>query len=301
MITPPFLKPGDKIGIVAPGRKISVEEVGAASTIIRAWGVNVNCSPNLFSKAHGYLAGSDHERISDIQQFVNDPDIKAIICARGGYGTTRILDDIDLSPLLKNPKWIVGFSDITALHLRLSKLGISSIHATMPIFFPRPASGQSVESLWATLKGDKPRIFASPDKMNKHGEAIGQVIGGNLSLIVDAIGTSNDPDTAGKILVLEEIDEYTYKVDRMLMHLKRSGKLDTLAGLVIGHMTDIKEPELPFAQSIKDIILEKISGQKYPVAFNFPIGHENPNLAWVHGSLMNLSVSESGSQLVATD
>jgi muramoyltetrapeptide carboxypeptidase len=297
MITPPFLKPGDKIGIVAPGRKISVEEVGAALTIIRGWGVNVNCSPNLFSKAHGYLAGSDHERISDIQQFVNDPDIKAIICARGGYGTTRILDDIDLSPLLKNPKWIVGFSDVTALHLRLSKLGISSIHATMPIFFPRPASGQSVESLWATLKGDKPGIFASPDKMNNYGEAIGQVIGGNLSLIVDAIGTSNDPDTAGKILVLEEIDEYTYKVDRMLMHLKRSGKFDNLAGLVIGHMTDIKEPELPFGQSIKDIILEKISGRTYPVAFNFPIGHENPNLAWIHGSVMTLNVTVHGSQL----
>jgi muramoyltetrapeptide carboxypeptidase len=301
MTIPPFLKPGDKIGIVAPGRKISFEEVRAASDVMEPWGVNVICSPNLFSKAHGYLAGSDHERISDIQQFVNDPDIKAIICARGGYGTTRILDDIDLSPLQKNPKWIVGFSDITALHLRLSKLGISSIHATMPIFFPRPTSSESVESLWATLKGDKPKIFASPDKMNKHGEAIGRVIGGNLSLIVDAIGTSNDPDTAGKILVLEEVDEYTYKVDRMLMHLKRSGKLDNLAGLAIGHMTDIKEPELPFGQSTKEIVLEKTSGHQFPIAFNFPIGHENPNLAWVHGSPMNLSVSESGSQLVATD
>lgn len=297
MITPPFLKPGDKIGIVAPGRKISVEEVSAASAIMQAWGVNVICSPNLFSKAHGYLAGSDHERISDIQQFVNDPDIKAIICARGGYGTTRILDDIDLSPLLKNPKWIVGFSDITALHLQLSKLGISSIHGTMPIFFPRPDSISSVEGLWNTLKGDKPGIIASPDKMNQYGEATGQVIGGNLSLIVDAIGTSNDPDTSGKILVLEEIDEYTYKIDRMLMHLKRSGKLDNVAGLVIGHMTDIKEPELPFGQTIKDIIGEKTSGQQYPVAFNFPVGHENPNLAWVHGSVMTLNVTVHGSQL----
>lgn len=297
MITPPFLKPGDKIGIVAPGRKISVEEVSAASAIMQAWGVNVVCSTNLFSKAHGYLAGSDQERISDIQQFVDDPDIKAIICARGGYGTTRILDDIDLSPLLKNPKWIVGFSDITALHLRLSKLGISSIHSTMPIFFPRPDSGPSVESLWTALKGDIPGIFAAPDQMNKHGEATGQVMGGNLSLIVDAIGTSTDPDTTGKILVLEEIDEYTYKIDRMLMHLKRSGKLDNLAGLVIGHMTDIREPELPFGQTIKDIIGEKMSGQQYPVAFNFPVGHENPNLAWVHGSVMTLNVTVHGSQL----
>ena len=300
MIRPPSLKVGDKIGITAPGRKISTADVKIAVDLMQLWETEVVHAPNLFSNAHGYLAGSDAERITDLQQFVDDPEIKAIICARGGYGTTRILDKIDFSSLLRNPKWIVGFRDVTAMHLRLAKLGINSIHGTMPILFGHPDSRASVESLWATLKGDQPQISAPPDIINKHGEATGPVIGGNLSLIVDAIGTSNDPDTAGKILVLEEIDEYTYKIDRMLMHLKRSGKLDRLAGLIIGHMTDIKEPELPFGQSIKDIVLEKTSDQQYPLAFNFPIGHENPNLAWVHGASMTLSVTEKGSLLTAT-
>jgi muramoyltetrapeptide carboxypeptidase len=264
---------------------------------MQSWGTEVVHAPNLFSNAHEYLAGTDAERLNDLQQSVDDPEIKAIICARGGYGTTRILDKIDFSFLLKNPKWIVGFSDVTALHLRLAKLGINSIHGTMPILFGQQDSRQSVESLWATLKGDQPQISAAPDSNNKHGQATGPIIGGNLSLIVDAIGTPSDPDTEGKILVLEEIDEYTYKIDRMLMHLKRSGKLDRLAGLIIGHMTDIKEPELPFGQSIKEIVLEKTSTHQFPIAFNFPIGHENPNLAWVHGAFMTLTVTANGSQL----
>ena len=167
----------------------------------------------------------------------------------------------------------------------------------MPVLFSRSDSSPSVESLWAVLRGTKPEISALPDKMNQYGKATGQLIGGNLSLVADAIGTLNDPDTTGKILVLEEVDEYTYKIDRMLMHLIRSGKMDGLAGLVIGHMTDIKEPELPFSQSVKEVILEKVSRFGYPVSFNFPIGHENPNLAWIHGAMMTLTVTENGSQL----
>ena len=285
------------MGITAPGRKISVSDFTAAADIVRSWGVEVVQAPNMFSNAHNYLAGTNEERALDLQNFIEDPNVKAIICARGGYGTTRIIDDIDFSNLLKNPKWIVGFSDITALHLRLAALGIKSIHATMPVLFARPDSTPSVESLWSVLQGTKTKISAPFDKMNTHGQATGHIIGGNLSLVADAICTSNDPDTKGKILVLEEIEEYSYKIDRMLTHLKRSGKLKDLAGLVIGHMTDIKEPELPFGQSVKEIIKEKVAGFSYPVAFNFPIGHENPNLAWIHGSSMSLTVAENGSQL----
>jgi len=297
MITPPFIKVGDKVGVAAPGRKISKEDFKAAANVMSSWGVEVVQATNLFSSSHNYLAGTDLERLTDFQHLVDDPNIKAIICARGGYGTTRILDDIDFSNLSKNPKWIVGFSDITALHLRLAALGIKSIHATMPVLFSRPDSSPSVETLWSVLKGSKTEISAPFDKMNKHGQATGHIIGGNLSLVADAIGTSNQPNTTGKILVLEEIEEYTYKIDRMLMHLKRSGKLDDLAGLVIGHMTDIKEPELPFGQTVKEIILEKVSDFGYPVSFNFPIGHENPNLAWIHGASMTLTVTQNGSQL----
>jgi len=298
MINPPLLKTGDKIGITATGRKISNKDIETAKTIFTSWGMEVAIGPNLYSSSHNYLSGSDEERLADFQQMLDDPQIKAIVCARGGYGTTRILDNLNFSSLYKNPKWIIGFSDVTALHLKLLKSGVKSIHGTMPVLFSKAESHSSVESLRHVLIGESDVLQSPLNKHNKYGKATAQVIGGNLSLISDAIGSSSDPDTNGKILILEEIDEYKYKVDRMLMHLKRCGKLDNLAGLVVGHMTDIKDPELPFGESIEQIILSKTSHKNYPVAFNFPIGHENPNLAWVHGSVMTLNVTELGAQLL---
>ena len=238
------------------------------------------------------------ERLSDFQQMIDNPDIKAIVCARGGYGTTRIIDALDFSSLYKNPKWIVGFSDVTALHLKLFKVGIKSVHGTMPLLFSNAENNSSIESLRRSLVGESEVITSSPNPLNKFGKATAPIMGGNLSLIVDSIGTSTDPDTNGKILVLEEIDEYKYKIDRMLMHLKRSGKLDNLAGLIVGHMTDIKDPEIPFGETIEEIVVSKTTKKNYPIAFNFPIGHENPNLAWVHGSVMTLNVTEAGAQLL---
>jgi muramoyltetrapeptide carboxypeptidase len=298
MVSPPLLQSGDKIGIVATGRRVCGQDIESACDTFVDWGLDVICTPNLYSTDHSYLAGSDAQRMSDLQQLLNSPEIRAIICARGGYGTTRIVDDLDFSALITNPKWIVGFSDVTALHLRLYKLGIKSIHSTMPIFFSRSDSVPSVESLRQTLFAGINTIAAAPNSSNRYGKATGQIIGGNLSLIADAIGTSDDPDTAGKILILEEVDEYSYRIDRMLMHLKRAGKLDNLAGMVIGHMTDIKEPELAFGETIENIVLNKTLQLNYPIAFDFPIGHENPNLAWVHGALMTLDVTASGAQLV---
>ena len=298
MINPPLLKSGDKIGIVATGRKVSVNNIEPSRKIFASWGMEVIMSPNLHSNEHSYLAGSDLERISDFQQMIDNPDIKAIVCARGGYGTTRIIDALDFSSLYKNPKWIVGFSDVTALHLKLFKVGIKSVHGTMPLLFSNAENNSSIESLRRSLVGESDVITSSPNPLNKFGKATAQIMGGNLSLIVDSIGTSTDPDTNGKILVLEEIDEYKYKIDRMLMHLKRSGKLDNLAGLVVGHMTDIKDPEIPFGETIEEIVVSKTTKKNYPIAFNFPIGHENPNLAWVHGSVMTLNVTEAGAQLL---
>ena len=298
MINPPLLKSGDKVAIVATGRKVSASNIDPSRNIFTSWGMEVITSPNLYSNAHNYLAGSDAERRSDFQQMIDDPDIKAIVCARGGYGTTRIIDTLDFSSLYKNPKWIVGFSDVTALHLKLFKAGIKSIHGTMPLLFSSVESTASIESLRKSLVGESDVITSTPNPLNKFGKATAQVMGGNLSLVADSIGTANDPDTNGKILVLEEIDEYKYKIDRMLIHLKRSGKLDNLAGLVVGHMTDIKDPELPFGETIEEIFVSKIPKRNYPIAFNFPIGHENPNLAWVHGSVMALNVTERGGQLL---
>lgn len=298
MITPPLIKHGDTIGIVAPGRKVSMEDIERAKNIFRTWGLEVASSVHLHSENHSYLAARDPERLEDLQAMINDPSLRAIISARGGYGTTRILDELDFTPLFKNQKWIIGFSDITALHLKLFKLGIKSIHGTMPILFLNGESSPSVESLRKCLIGEAPSITALPNAHNRSGKVTAPIIGGNLSLIVDSIGTAADPDTNGKILILEEIDEYLYKVDRMIMHLKRAGKLDNLAGLVVGHMTDIKDLKLPFGESIEEIISNKVQHLKYPIAFNFPIGHEDPNMAWIHGSVMTLNVNDTGAQLL---
>ena len=283
---------------MATGRKVSRQNIEAAPEIFRSWGFETVLATNLFSNAHGYLAGTDEERIGDIQTMLNDPEIKAIACARGGYGTTRILDFIDFSVLRTNPKWLIGFSDITAIHLKLMRDGIQSIHGTMPLLFGNPASSLSVESLKACLSGVVDTISASESKYNQTGIATAPVMGGNLSLLADAIGTRSEPDTDGKILIIEEIEEYTYKVDRMLTQMKRAGKLDKLAGLVVGYMTDIQEPELSFGEPIESVILDKIKDPNLPLAFNLPIGHENPNYAWIHGGQMTLDVKAQGARLI---
>lgn len=256
----------------------------------QSWGLNVKLASNLFSNDHSYLAGTDAQRLEDLQSLINDADVHAIICARGGYGSTRIVDEVDFSPLIETPKFIIGFSDITAIHLKLYSMGIQSIHATMPILFSKDTSRPSVESLKRMLTDKPDRIQSFPNKYSIDGRGRGEVIGGNLSLINDALGTSSEPDTNGKILVIEEIDEYRYKIDRMLTQLKRAGKLENLAGLVIGHMTDIKDSELSFGETVEEIIHHHTHHYHYPVAFGFPTGHENPNLAWLHGGMAELNV-----------
>jgi len=297
MIKPRSLKVGDKVGIVAPGRKVHLQEVEVAERIILSWGLNVEFAPNLFNDDHHYLAGTDEQRLNDFQGMLDNEEINAIICARGGYGTTRIVDHLSFAKFQRNPKWIVGFSDVTALHLKLFQLGIESLHGTMPILFSKQDSASSIESLKQILFGMGTSVKAEPNKNNKPGQSTSLVLGGNLSLVVDSLGTSTEPDLDAKILIVEEIDEYFYKIDRMFTQLKRAGKLDRLAGLVVGHMTDLKDTEPGFGETMEEIILNKVKQFNYPVAFNFPIGHENPNLAWSHGSVMTLSIGEHGSLL----
>jgi muramoyltetrapeptide carboxypeptidase len=297
MIRPPFLQPGDKIGIVAPGRKIGAPDIEAAIKKIASWNLEVVPAPHLFSNDHSYLAGTDEQRRDDYQRMLDDPSIRAIINARGGYGSTRLIDHLDFTAFQKNPKWVVGFSDITAVHLKLFQLGFESIHATMPILFSKPESMDSVMSLKTMLFGEYHAIHATSAIMNKTGKCNGELVGGNLSLVVDSLGTSSEINTDGKILVLEEIDEYLYRIDRMMVHLKRSGKLSKLSGLVIGHMTDLLDTELRFGETIEGIIQYHTREYNYPIAFHFPVGHENPNLAWPHGGKATLEVSENGSML----
>lgn len=291
MIIPPKLIAGDTIGIVAPARKITLDQLEPAIKKLESWGLKTVMAKNIFSTAHSYLAGSDAERQEDFQRMLDDPKIKAIFCARGGYGSTRIIEGLNFSSLEKTPKWIIGFSDITAFHLRLLNQGVVSIHGTMPIFFGRQESEVSVESIRKILFADSCKIEFQPEAANRLGTASGQVIGGNLSLIADALATPSAPDTNGKILVVEEVDEYYYKIDRMFTQLRRTGKLKNLAGLLIGHMTDIKNSELDFGETVFQIAVHAVRDYQYPVAFSFPSGHQDPNLAWVHGANAVLDVS----------
>lgn len=300
MIIPPLLKPGDCIGIIAPGRKVSPEQIEPATKIIQSWGLEVTLSANLFSQRHSYLAGTDEERLSDIQSMINDPSISAILCARGGYGSSRLVDQIDFSPLKTNPKWIIGFSDVTAIHLKLFSLGIQSIHGTMPLLFSKEDSVSSIINLKETLLGSLAPISIRPTPRNRSGQSEGRLLGGNLSLIVDALGTSSEPDTDGCILLIEEIEEYKYKIDRMMNHLNRAGKLRKLSALVVGHMTNVLDTELTYGESVEDIILHHVAQYAYPVVFNFPSGHENPNLAWRSGGMYALTSSAEKVELIST-
>ena len=297
MITPAHLKPGDTVSIVAPGKKISKEAIDSAIKILQSWGLTVTMAENIFSDGHSYMAGNDAQRMSDFQQALDSKNVKAIICARGGYGSTRIIDQLDFSAMQSNPKWIVGFSDITAFHLKLTSLGYQSIHATMPVLFAAADSASSVQSLRDVLFGAETEITIPSKPCNRIGRATGLTIGGNLSLIVDALATSSEPDTDGKILIIEEIEEYRYKIDRMLTQLKRADKLKSLAGLVVGHFTNIQDTELSFALTVEELILDAVKQYDFPIAFGFPSGHENPNLAWRHGAEATLTVNSDSTSL----
>jgi muramoyltetrapeptide carboxypeptidase len=294
MIQPPSPVPGDTVFITGTGRKIDRESIAMATQILESWGAKVEIAPTLFNDSHSYLAGTDSERLADLQSAIDNDDIKCIICARGGYGTTRILEQLDLSSLKRNPKWIVGFSDITALHLKLASQGLQSIHAIMPVLFTKPDAHDSLESLRLVLSGAPVAMRAPADRLNRPGVVQARAVGGNLSLIVDSLGTPSAIDTHGKILVIEEINEFYYKIDRMLMQLQRAGKLAPLAGLVVGYMTDIQDTNPSFGETVEDIIFRVVKAYDFPVAFKFPIGHEHPNLAFVHGRIATLDVSTAG-------
>lgn len=288
---PPKLEAGDTVGIVAPARKISPAQLEPALKTLQSWGLKTLLPKNIFSSSHSYLAGNDAERREDFQGMIDNPEVKAIFSARGGYGSTRIIEDLDFSSLAKTPKWILGFSDVTAFHLRLSGMGMASIHGTMPIFFGQPEARDSVESIRKILFTGLCQLEWDPHEFNRGGTGRGEVVGGNLSLIVDALNTASEPDTTHKILIIEEVDEYFYKLDRMFTQLRRSGKLKDLSGLVIGHMTDLKNSELDFGETVYQIVSHAARGYGYPVAFSFPSGHRNPNLAWIHGGEAVLEVT----------
>lgn len=298
MVTPPNLKPGDKIGIVAPARKVEFDELNTAIDVFESWGLQVELGKNLFKEDHQF-AGTEAQRAEDFQYMLDNPEIKAILCARGGYGTIKIIDHLSFKKFLKNPKWIVGFSDITALHAYLNnKIGVKSIHGIMPFNIkPKNSDSDAVQSLKKALFYGLSQNLCENQSLNKQGTASGVLVGGNLSVLYSISGTKFDFDYKDKILVLEDLDEYLYHIDRMMMNLKYSDKLSNLKGLIVGGMTDMHENKVAFGKTAYEIIFDAVKEYNYPVCFNFPVGHQNINLSLILGSKVKLILNKSGATL----
>jgi len=296
MIQPPLLKKGDKIGVIAPARKIAKEEIQNAIDLFTRWGLEVVLSKNLF-RIDNQFAGTDDERAEDLQTMLDDASIKAVISARGGYGTIRIIDKIDFAKFKKNPKWVIGYSDITVLHSHIHNLEIETLHATMPINFSK--NSEATETLRKALFGEKLKYEFESHPLNRTGAADGELVGGNLSLLYALTGSVSDIKTEGKILFVEDLDEYLYHIDRMMLNLKRSGKLSHLAGLVVGGMTNMKDNTIPFGKTAEEIILDAVKEFSYPVCFNFPAGHIDKNLALCFGKKVNLEVEGAVKLLIS--
>lgn len=298
-IIPPYLQRGDTIGIVAPAGFMPIEKMQTCIETLDDWGYTVQLGATTHSNSQNYFSGTDDERLNDLQQMLDDRNIKAILCARGGYGTGRIIDQIDFKKFEKHPKWIIGFSDITVLHCHIfSNYKIASLHAPMAAAFnDSEFDNPYILSLKNALEGKPAHYECAAQGFNKTGEAKGILVGGNLSLLAHLIGTDSDIKTKNKILFLEDVGEYLYSVDRLLLQLKRSGKFDDLAGLIIGGFTDNKDTERPFGKSVYDIIYEQVGNYDFPICFGFPVSHEKENYALKIGGKYKLSVSNEVSIL----
>lgn len=285
-ITPAYLKKGDLIGITSPAGYITLEAIQPAIQQIESWGLRVRPGETI-GKRDFCFGGTDAERVADFQQLLDDPQIKAILCARGGYGAVRIIDMLKWDKFKLHPKWIIGFSDVTVIHSHLSRnIGVASIHSKMCNSFPddwaraEPIQVETILSIQQALMGEKMRYTVIPNDNNKTGTAQGLLIGGNLKTLESLSGSKSDINTAGKILFVEDTGEYLYSIDRMFWNLKRTGKLDKLAGLIIGGFkikTD--DPGEEFGRTLFDIVLEKVKPYRYPVCFDFPVGHQKNNFA----------------------
>src|SRR5258706_832027 len=294
MLRPESVKTGDTVAIVSTARKISPAEIQPAIDILTSWGLKAVLGKNLF-KQQNQFAGTDDERLSDFQNALDDSNIKAVLFARGGYGTIRIIDRVNWDGFKKNPKWLIGFSDITVIHTHvLQNCGIETLHSPMAFNFKK-SSPESLDALRGILSGGTvsyhipENIFSD---FNRHGNAKGILTGGNLSMLYALNGTPSDIDYSGKILFMEDLDEYLYHIDRMMLMLKRSGKLKSLAVLIVGGMTDMKDNAVPFGKSAEEIICEAVAEYGYPLCFGFPAGHIRDNRPLIFGREVELKVTE---------
>jgi muramoyltetrapeptide carboxypeptidase len=298
MLQPPFLKPGDKVAIAATARKVSPEEMSHAIALFQSWQLEVVIPDEIYFEQNQF-AGNDITRARVFQEMLDSEQIKAIFCARGGYGTVRLIDQLDFRKFVQQPKWIVGYSDITVLHSHIQQCyGICTLHGPMPInFLPEKRDETSIEYLKHCLFGGVKDITAAAHPLNRPGKAEGELVGGNLSVIYSVLGSKSAIDTDAKILFLEDLDEYLYHIDRMMMNLKRNRLLNNLSALIVGGMSDMKDNAIPFGKQAEEIIAEHVQEFDYPLCFGFPAGHEPRNLSLIMGATYTLEVTKNISTL----
>jgi muramoyltetrapeptide carboxypeptidase len=301
LIQPPYLKAGDTVAIVAPSGllKNREREVQQAVDLLKSWGLHAIVGKHVFSTSN-HFAGTDAQRCEDFQKAMDDPKISAIWCARGGYGTVRILDQLNYKKFKESPKWIIGYSDITALHNQVHNEGFESIHAIMCVSLTKDLSEieSSIESFKSALFGEPVDYDLSYSPYNRVGEASGQLVGGNLTILHTMLGSKESIDTSGKILFIEEIGEYKYHIDRMLQSMKRAGYFDNCKGLVVGDMSKMRKNTTSWGTSVEQLILDALSEYDFPIAFNMPAGHEKDNRALVLGRVIDVIVRKDKSSLL---
>ena len=292
-IIPPYLKPGDTIGMICPSGCMPLEKMQKCIDTLQTWGFKVKQGTTLGTQCN-YFSGTDEERLLDLQLMLNDADVKAIMCARGGYGLSRIIDAINFEKFVQQPKWIIGYSDITLLHTHIySNFNIASLHAPMAAAFNEIEESEDyINSIYKSLIGIHQSYTITSTDLNRNGIGEGELVGGNLSILAHIIGSNSDFNANNKILFIEDLGEYKYNIDRMLMQLKRAGKLDGLAGLIVGSFSEMKDTAIPFGQEISDLIFDKVKEYNYPVCFDFPVGHVKENYALKIGVKHRLTVTD---------
>ena len=295
MKIPPYLTKGDTVGILATARKIDMEPLEPAIKLLKSWGLNVVVGKTV-GLDNNQLAGADWQRATDFQDMLNDASISAIWCAKGGYGTVRIIDRIDFTQFKKKPKWFIGFSDATVLHSHINNMDIATLHALMGISVAH-ATPEAVESFRKSLFGEKLSYTIPPHAFNKPGKAKGELVGGNLSVLFSIVGSPSEVDYKGKILFIEDLDEYLYHIDRMMMNLKRNGYFKNVKGIIIGGMTKMRDNDIPWGQDALEIIRDITKEYNIPICFNFPAGHIQDNRALVFGKEIVLDVTATGTKI----
>ena len=286
---PPVLRSGDLVYITAPAKAIEEEHVLFAKELFEDAGFRVMIGQHCLGRHH-YFSGTDEERQADLQFAIDHPEVKAIVCARGGYGCVRIVDRIQWAGMLREPKWMIGFSDVTVFHQRLQRFGISSIHGTMVLNY-NTNSSEAINTMMAALKGENADVSCDPNSYNKNGVANGKLVGGNLSIVYSLLGTDDHVEFTDCILFVEDLAEHLYHIDRMFFALNKAGVLDKIKGLIIGGMTDLEDTDIPFGKTVEEIILDHFTYRNIPIAFGFPAGHISDNRALILGDQCKLEVS----------